>query len=78
MEKGNCPVCGTALLWVQAEAHGRIMALDADPSPQGDYALLDGQAVSLVYSLFEPILPPGPRYSEHTRHCPAYKRKGPQ
>jgi hypothetical protein len=69
-ERGNCRSCSAPLLWVRSATTGSLMPLDAEPAEDGNIWLVDGMAHVHNGSLFEEMLPEGPRYKSHFASCP--------
>lgn len=72
----TCAVCRRPILWCAA-ANGGIVALDEDPVPDGDYAIVCGRAILVVANLHQlqaPMLD-GPRYRNHVKTCKPPERK---
>lgn len=68
-EKGNCRTCKAPILWVRSATTGSLMPLDAEPVEDGNIWLVDGMAHVHHGSLFEEMLPEGPRYKSHFATC---------
>jgi hypothetical protein len=70
-EKGICRSCGAAVLWVRSATTGALMPLDAVPCEDGNISLVVGMAHVHHGSLFEEMLPEGPRFKSHFATCPS-------
>lgn len=77
-DQSPCKSCGKPVLWVRSATTGNLMPIDAIPSEDGNIALINGEAVVFGGSLFEPMLPAGPRHKSHFATCSdpeLYRRK---
>lgn len=65
----HCNSCGAELLWVRTEA-GKATPLDAQPTDNGNIAVVDGVA-HVCYDLLDDDA--GLRYTSHFATCPDAK-----
>ena len=64
-----CRSCGAAVRW-EVTAGGRRMPLDAEPVPDGNVVVVDGQARVLTSAGAELLTLDTPRFVSHFATCP--------
>lgn len=71
----RCRSCRRGIRWAFT-ANGKRMPLDADPHPDGNVVLEDGdsgQPIAVVCAPGDPWLAAGPTYMPHWASCPQAK-----
>jgi hypothetical protein len=69
-EAARCRSCQAPVLFVASATTGKLMILDAEPTPDGRLVIEDGKARVLKNAdLFGPP-PAGNRYTDHHVTCP--------
>ncbi len=63
---GKCRSCNRPIRWVVSGDTGRHVAIEAEPSQDGDvFVDRNGNARTTAVKLYGPILPDNPRYRVH-------------
>lgn len=68
MNKSKCKDCGQLIIWCRTET-GKRIAVDPQPSSEGNLQLASGELLPTVRSMSRGYTPGTPLYLNHAKSC---------